>query len=99
MRTKLRMKRERRAKLRALRAQAKAITRATGVQHDIHHRVPVSRSGSDEETNISIVAVRSHESYHFLFSNLSPEGIAKMLTERWIDPNYEMIARKRYKVT
>jgi len=93
------MKRERRAKLRALRAQAKAITHATGVQHDIHHRVPQSRSGSDEENNISIVSVKSHVAYHFIFSNLSPEAIAKILTERWIDPSYEMIARKRYKVT
>lgn len=93
------MKRERRAKLRALRAQAKAITRATGVQHDIHHRKCISRGGTDSESNISIVPVKFHVAYHLFASNLSPEGLAKILTERYIDPDYEMIARKKFKIT
>jgi len=93
------MKRERRATLRALRAQAKAITRATGVQHDIHHRKCVSRGGTDSECNISIVPVKFHVAYHLIANNLSPEALAKVLTERWIDPEYEMIARKKVHVT
>lgn len=93
------MKRERRAKLRALRAKAKQITRDTGVEHDLHHRKPQSRGGSDDESNISIVPVRAHVAFHGLFSNLSPEAIAQVLSERWIDPDYELIARKKFQVT
>ncbi len=93
------MKRERREKLRALRAQAKQITRDTGVAHDLHHRKPTSRNGTDDESNISIVPVKCHVAFHGIFSNLSPEAIAQVLSERWIDPDYELIARKKFKIT
>ncbi len=93
------MKRERRAELRKLRAQAKEITRATGVEHDLHHRRPSSRGGTNDESNISIVPVKVHVAFHGIFSNLSPEAIAQVLTERWIDPDYELIARKKFKIT
>lgn len=93
------MKRERRAKLRALRAQAKQITRDTGVEHDLHHRKPVSRNGSDDDRNISIVPMKCHVAYHGIFSNLSPEAIAQVLTERWIDPDWEIIARRKFNIT
>lgn len=93
------MKRERREKLRALRSKAKQITRDTGVAHDLHHRKPTSRNGSDDESNISIVPVKCHVAWHGLFSNLSPEAIAQVITERWIPNDYEMIARKKFKIT
>lgn len=93
------MKRERRIKLKELREKAREITRATGVQHDIHHRKPQSRGGSDDSDNISIVGKKAHECFHYLFTNLSPEAIAKVLSERWIDPGWEVVARKKFKIT
>lgn len=93
------MKREKRAELRKLRALAKQITRDTGVQHDLHHRKPSSRGGTNDESNISIVPVRSHVAWHGLFSNLSPEAVAQVISERWLDPDYELIARKKFNIT
>lgn len=95
----LTMNRERRLRLKGLREKARKITRDTGVQHDLHHRRPTSRGGEDVEENISIVPVKCHVAFHGLFSNLSPEAIAQILTERWIDPDWEIVARKKFKIT
>lgn len=79
--------------IKVLRAKAKLVTIQTGVQHNVHHRRPTSRGGNDDETNISIVPVKVHDAFHLIFQNHSPEVIAQILSERWIDPNWEMIAR------
>lgn len=85
--------------LKELRRKAKLITKQTGVQHNVHHRRPISRSGTDDESNISIVPTKVHDAFHVIFQNHSPEGIAKILSERWIDPEWELIARKKFKIT
>ncbi len=90
---------ERRRSLKELRVKAKQTSRATNVKHDIHHRKCVSRGGSNDESNISIVPAKLHECWHSLFQNLSPEAIAQVITQRWIDPDYELVARKKFKVS
>ena len=93
------MTRERRALLKHLREKARTVTKQTGVQHNIHHRRPTSLSGTDDDRNISIVPMRVHDAYHLLFSNLSPQMIAEVLTELWIDPDWEIVARKKFTVS
>lgn len=90
---------ERRRTLKELRKKARLVTQQTGVQHNVHHRKPTSRSGTDDESNISIVPAKVHDAYHLIFSNLSPEAIAQVLSERWIDPDYELVARRKFNVT
>ncbi len=68
----------------SLRAQRKHNTR--------HHRKPQSLGGDNSPENISIVPAGLHESWHHLFSNLTPEEIAKLITDVWLDPAYEMVA-------
>lgn len=82
-----------------IRQKAREVTKATGVAHNVHHKRCVSRGGDDDESNLSIVPVKQHDNYHGLFSNLSPEAIAQVLTERWIPNDWELIARKKFKIT
>ena len=89
----------RRRNLKQIRERAKLVTQQTGIQHNVHHRKPICLSGMDVDENLSIVPLREHDAFHLIFSNTSPEVIARVLSEKWIDPDYELVARKRYKVT
>ena len=64
-----------------------------------HHRLPRSRGGDgvtpSGRDNISIVKESEHRAYHHLFENGTPDEVAKILTDRWIDPDWEIIARPR----
>jgi hypothetical protein len=60
-----------------------------------HHRKPRSLGGGDENENISVVTLLQHQSFHNLFSNLTPPVIAQILNQKWIDPEYEFVCVKR----
>jgi len=60
-----------------------------------HHRLPKAKSGSNAAENISVVSVSAHRAYHQLFGIMSPEEIAKVLTDVWIDPDWKLIAVKK----
>jgi hypothetical protein len=60
-----------------------------------HHRKPRSLGGKHGEENISLVCSRKHEAWHLLFSNHTPEHIAIIINNVWLDPHYEFIVRKK----
>lgn len=65
-----------------------------------HHRHPKSHKDSysgdiNEERNIVNVKRRLHDSWHNLFQDKSPQEIARIITQVWISPDYEMIVRRR----
>ena len=61
-----------------------------------HHRLAKVNGGSGKlcSGNLIQVDVLLHRAYHFLFGTKSPEEVAAILTKTWIDPKYELIARK-----
>ena len=63
--------------------------------YDRHHKLARSRGGGNNAANISIVPIEHHRAYHRLFGRGVPHEIAHILTETWVDPNWEIIARKR----
>ena len=63
--------------------------------HTRHHRKPKSRGGSGKRHNIVLVPDNLHKAYHVLFRNLTPHQVAKILTETWVDPEWELIARRK----
>jgi hypothetical protein len=60
-----------------------------------HHRVPRALHGSNAASNISLVTVPQHRAFHQLFGVMTPEEIAKVLTEVWIDPKWKMVAVRK----
>jgi hypothetical protein len=56
-----------------------------------HHRRPRSLGGSDHSRNISRVSVTQHQAWHTLFQNYPPEKIAQIITDVWLDPDYEIV--------
>ena len=60
-----------------------------------HHRKPRSRGGSNQMGNISIVSQRHHDAWHEMFSNLDPFHICEAINQKWLDPAYEFICRKK----
>lgn len=61
---------------------------------NVHHRLPKSRGGANCDENLSRVPVYLHEAYNALFgSNPTPDEVALILTNVWIDPHYEIIVR------
>lgn len=60
-----------------------------------HHRRPRSRGGDNSEKNISYVDRDQHSAWHLLFKNHEPECIAEIITALWLDPDWEMVARRK----
>ena len=58
----------------------------------IHHRKPKSKGGDDTVGNLSTVKRKFHEAYHLLFADKSPEEVASLLTDIWIDPAWKLTA-------
>lgn len=61
-------------------------------QKTVHHRKPRSKGGTDHPENISQVKRKFHEAYHLLFADKSPQQVATILTDIWIDPAWELTA-------
>jgi len=65
-------------------------------RYNVHHRLPKSRGGCSDSTNLSRVLIQHHEAYNLLFgSNPTAQEVAYVLTNVWIDPMYEIIVRLR----
>lgn len=60
-----------------------------------HHRKPTSIGGENDKRNISYVPRNQHEAWHLIFTNLSATTICAIINEKWIDPDYEFICRKK----
>jgi hypothetical protein len=60
-----------------------------------HHRKCRSNEGTNDKENIVYVSQVEHRAYHTLFANKDAYGIAQILNETWIDPDYKlMVVRK-----
>ena len=64
-----------------------------------HHRKAKVNSGSGKISsgNMIEVDVLRHQAFHFLFQTKTAVQIAEHLTRIWIDPEWELIARKKEK--
>ncbi len=62
---------------------------------DKHHRLPSSRGGTSDPSNISLVSSNVHRAYHQVASNRTPSELAALLNEVWIDPKVEIIVLVR----
>jgi hypothetical protein len=60
-----------------------------------HHRKPRSLGGDDNPRNLSIVQRKMHEAWHLMFQNYEPQRIANIINESWIDPDFELVVRRR----
>lgn len=60
-----------------------------------HHRKCKSNGGTYAKRNISKVKMDEHQAFHKLFSNCDTYGIARILNEIWIDPDFELIVRRK----
>lgn len=67
-------------------------------ERDRHHRKPRSIGGTNDHENISIVPRNKHEAWHLLFANCTPDQIAEIISQFWLDPAYCLVAvPKRYR--
>lgn len=60
-----------------------------------HHRKPRSLNGGDEPRNISMVSEKEHQAWHCIAVNYTPEKIAQIISDVWLDPDWKMIAVRR----
>lgn len=61
----------------------------------LHHRRCVSNLGSDEPSNLIMLPVTQHQAWHTLTQNMHPKDIAKLFSEKFIDPDYLFICVKK----
>lgn len=64
-------------------------------RHNRHHRRAKADKGSNDPHNISIVPEAHHRAFHNLFGLGKPHDVAKILNDTWIDPDFELIVRRR----
>ncbi len=62
---------------------------------DWHHRKPRSLGGENIDRNMSHVSVSRHRAWHNLFKNMTPEQIAKVINDTWIDPDVILTVKRR----
>ena len=53
----------------------------------IHHYIPTSRNGPDEDWNKKENSIKFHEYWHNLFSNLKPREIITLIKNHWTNPD------------
>jgi hypothetical protein len=61
----------------------------------LHHRKPKSLGGRKEPRNITVLPLEKHNAWHLLFANFAPERIAEEINEKYLDPDFEVIVRRR----
>ena len=66
-----------------------------GKKVSLHHRKPRSIGGTEEERNKIILPLKLHRAWHDLFFNWPAARIAQEISERFLDPDYEMVAVKK----
>ena len=62
-----------------------------GEEIDRHHRLPRSRGGGNQLSNISLVLVKHHRAFHLLFGNATADEVAEILNRTWISPHYKLV--------
>jgi hypothetical protein len=62
-----------------------------------HHRRAKINGGDNSDRNLVLVPDKLHRAFHLLFQTMTPEQIAQALTERWVDPDYVILAVHREK--
>jgi hypothetical protein len=60
-----------------------------------HHRRPRAQGGTSEMHNISYLPANKHDAWNLLFGTMSPDEIAREITYRYLDPDYELVARRK----
>jgi len=60
-----------------------------------HHRKCKSNGGDYSKRNISRVKMDEHQAFHKLFLNNDTYGIARILNETWIDPDYKLVVIRK----
>ncbi len=61
-----------------------------------HHRRPKAQNGTDEEDNIIYLPRAEHQAWSTLFKGYqSPIEIARQISERYLDPNWQLIAIRK----
>ena len=65
------------------------------VKYNKHHRKPKSLGGTDHPSNLVIVPQNRHAAYHLLFNEGDPEYVAMVLNQTWIDPEYELVVKRK----
>ena len=60
-----------------------------------HHKKCKSNGGGGDRRNLSFVPRKAHTHWHALFYNLEAPSIAKIINQTWLDPEWELVARRR----
>jgi len=60
-----------------------------------HHKKCKSNGGGNERQNLSFVTRKSHTHWHALFGNLEAHAIAELINHTWLDPEWELVARRK----
>ena len=61
-----------------------------------HHRKSKAQKGRSNRRNISWLNEEEHKAWHILFNGeLTPQEIAKKINERYLDPDWFMVAIDR----
>jgi hypothetical protein len=60
-----------------------------------HHRKPQSIGGKDRPRNISQLPQKQHQAWHTCFWNLTAEQIAEEINEKYLDPDFIFVVRRR----
>ena len=61
----------------------------------LHHRKPRSLGGRREPKNLVRLPHKKHQAWHLLFANFTPQQIADEINRLYLDPDYEIVVRKR----
>ena len=57
-----------------------------------HHRCPKSKGGKNNPENLSMIPEKQHRGWHTLFHNYTPDVIARIINNVYLDPNYKLLA-------
>jgi hypothetical protein len=60
-----------------------------------HHRKCRSNGGSNDLSNLSFIKEKEHTAWHYLFQNYEAGKIALLITDKFLDPEWELVARKK----
>ena len=63
--------------------------------YDWHHRKPRSLGGKNDDRNMAHVSVSRHMAWHQLFRNYTPQEIADVINETWLDPDFYFSVKQR----
>lgn len=78
-----------------MKKQARRVLTRTPSVMDRHHRLPKSCGGTNHPSNISLVTVTKHKSWHNLFGNKNPDEIAEIINDVWICPHVMFLVIRR----